>query len=110
MYEHGIENVDFRAILVDYFIEKNIQFRNETNWSAIMEDERFKGTTPLYLQRQYCNLVGKVKKKYPEIEDDEITSQFLKSYLDGIRKGQTKFEKGGFSRLIQDYIAIKEKL
>ena len=110
LYEHGMENVDFRAILVDYFIEKNIQFRNETNWSAIMEDERFKGTTPFYLQRQYCNLVGKVRKKYPEIEDDEITSQFLKSYLDGIGKRQNKIEKGGFSTLIQDYVSMKEKL
>ena len=76
-----------------------------------MEDERFKGrTTSPYLQQQYCVLVQKVKKKYPDIEDVEITSQLLKSYLDGISKRQTKFEKGGYSRLLQDYVAIKEKL
>ena len=67
-------------------------------------------TTFLYLQQKYGDLVQKVKKKYPDIEDVEITSQFLKSYLDGIGKRQTKFEKGGFSRLLQDYVAIKEKL
>ena len=111
MYEHGMENVDFRAILVDYFVENNFQYRNETKWSDIMEDERFKArTTPLYLQQQYGTLVKIVKKKYPDIEDVEITSQFLKSYLDGIGKRQTKIGKGGFSRLIQDYIAIKDKL
>merc|ERR1711976_729871 len=73
MYEHGMENVDFRAILVDYFVENNIQYKNETKWSDIMEDERFKGrTTPLYLQRQYRNLRGNVKRKYPDIEDVDV--------------------------------------
>ena len=110
MYEHGMENVDYRVMLVDYFVENNIQYRNETNWSDIMKDETFKGTTPFYLQQQYSNLVGGVRKKYPGIEDSEITSQFLKSYLDGIGKRSTKIEKGSSSRLIQDYIAIKEKL
>ena len=31
MYENGVDQVDFRPILVDYFIEKGILFRNETN-------------------------------------------------------------------------------
>ena len=113
MYEHGMENVDFRAILVDYFVENNIQYRNETNWNDIMEDERFKGrTASRYLQREYNNLVRDVKRKYPDIEDVEITSQFLKSYLDGIGNRQTKIEKASLSRLYlyQYYIAIMEKL
>lgn len=109
-HENGKENVDFRPILIDYFIEKGIRFRNETNWSDVIEDERFKGTTPLHLQRQYCNMVGQVKRKDPNIGDGEITSEVLKSWYDGIRKHKTKMENGGFSRLIQHYVAIKEKL
>ena len=110
MYEHGMENVDYRVILVDYFVENNIQYRNETNWSDIMKDERFKGTTASNLQLKYANLVYEVKKKYPGIKDSEITSQCLKSYLDGINKRITKFEKDRFWRRVHDYIAIKEKL
>ena len=108
-YENGKENVDFRPILIDYFIEKGIMFRNETNWSEVMEDERFKGTTPLFLQRQYCNMVGQVKRKDPNIGNSEITSQVLKSCFDGMHKHKTKIQTGGFSRLIQHYVAIKEK-
>ena len=110
MYEHGREHLDFRTILIDYFIEKGILFRNETNWSEIVKDERFKGTTSTFLQERYGDLVRKVKNKYPGIEDDEITSEVIKSYRDGINRRQTKDAKGDFSRLIEDYLAIKEKM
>ena len=109
LYEHKKENVDFRPIMIDYFVENNIKYRNETSWGEVMKDDRFKGTTPLLLQRHYCDLVMKVKKKYPGIGDAEITSQVIKSYLDGINKQPTKNAKGGFSRLIEDYVAIKNE-
>ena len=75
-----------------------------------MKDERFKGTTAFNLQLKYGAMVWEVKKKYPGIKDSEITSQCLKSYLDGISKRSTKLEKDCFWRRVQDYIAIKEKL
>ena len=112
LYEHKKENVDFRHIMIDYFVE-NIKFRSETNWNYVMKDERFKGTTANIIQRQYCDLVWKVNKKYPGIEDSEITSKVIKSYLDGINinyKCQTKNAKEVYSRLIEDYVAIKEKM
>jgi len=95
--------------MIDYFVENNIKYRNETNWGEVMKDDRFKGTTPFFLQRHYCDLVMKVKKKYPGIGDGEITSQVIKSYLDGINKRPTKNAKGGFSRLIEDYVSLKDK-
>ena len=98
--------------MIDYFVE-NIKFRSETNWDDVMKDERFKGTTANIIQRQYCDLVWKVNKKYPGIEDSEITSKVIKSYLDGINinyKCQTKNAKEVYSRLIEDYVAIKEKM
>ena len=109
LYEHKKENVDFRPIMMDYFVENNIKYRNETNWGDVMKDDRFKGTTTMILQRHYCDLVMKVKKKYPGIGDGEITSQVIKSYLDGINKRPTKNAKGGFSRLIEDYVSLKDK-
>ena len=108
-YEHGREDVDFRIILIDYFLENNIMFRNETSWSEVMKDERFKGTTAAYLQRLYCDLIRKVKKKYPGIEEDEITSQTIKSYLDG-RKRFNKKGKDAYLRLTEDYVSIREKM
>ena len=75
-----------------------------------MKDDRFKGTTSNILQRLYCDLVSRVKKKYPGIEDSEITSKVIKSYLDGINKRPTKNAKGGFSKLIEDYVEIKEEM
>ena len=110
MHQNGVDHLDFRRILIDYFIEKGILFRNETNWSEIVKDERFKGTTSTFLQLCYGDLVRIVKKKYPGIEDDEITSEVIKSYLDSINRRPTKDAKGGFSRLIEDYLAIKEKM
>ena len=38
---NGMENVDFRPILIDYFVENGIKFRSEIKWSEIMKDERF---------------------------------------------------------------------
>ena len=94
LYEHKKENVDFRPIMIDYFVENNIKFRNETNWDEVMKDDRFKGTTSTILQRFYCDLVWRVKKKYPGIEDSEITIKVIKSNLDGIIKSvQPKMQK-----------------
>merc|ERR1711971_795679 len=82
MYENGVDHVDFRHILVDYFIEKGILFRNETNWREIVKDKRFKGTTPRYLVKIYSHLVELVKRTNPGIKDDDITSEVLRQYLD----------------------------
>merc|ERR1719384_836455 len=94
MYQNGVDHLDFRPILVYYFIEKGILFRNETNWSEIVKDKRFKGTTPTFLMRLYCNLVDSVKRTTPGIVDEDITSVVLRQYLDNrdeskIRKKKT---------------------
>merc|ERR1712147_77572 len=80
LYQNGVDHVDFRPILVDYFIEKGILFRKETNcnWSEIAKDKRFKGTTPFYLAKIYGDLVAKVKETNPGIEDDDITSEVVR--------------------------------
>ena len=43
MYQNGVGHVDLRPIFIDYFIEKGILFRNETNcnWSEIVKDKKF---------------------------------------------------------------------
>ena len=106
MYENGVDHVDFRLILIDYFIEKGILFRNETNWSEIVKDERFKGTTPRYLMKIYSQLVGNFKRANPDIEDDDITSEKLRQYLDHRSRKQKKDHR----KLIEDYVDIKNSL
>ena len=110
MYQNGVDLVDFRPILIDYFIEQGILFRNETNcnWSEIVKDKRFKGTTPRYLMGIYGNLVKLVKRANPGIEDDDITSEVLREYLDNRSRNPNKVKI--HSRLIQDYVAIKNRL
>ena len=86
MFENGMENVDFRPILIDYFVANGIKFRSEIKWSEIMKDERFSGvTTAFFLQQKYGHLVKKVKKANPGIKDNEVTSEALQSYLAGTR-------------------------
>ena len=110
MYENGVDHVDFRPILVDYFIEKGILFRNETNcnWSEIVKDKRFKGTTATYLSNMYGDLVRRVKKTNPGIEDDDITSEVLRQYLDNKSRNPIKTKQ--HSRIIEDYVDIKNSL
>ena len=106
MYHNGRHHVDFRPILIDYFIENGILFRSETNWSEIVKDKRFKGTTPSYLSRIYSHLVFAVKRTNPGIKDDDITSEVLREYLNKRSRSRIK----DYSRLIQDYLAIKNNL
>ena len=108
MYQNGVDHLDFRRILVDYFIEEGLLFRNEKNWSEIVNDKRFKGTTPNYLMRIYADLVGTVKKTYPGIEDDDITSEVLREHLDKRSRIQRKVKN--HRRIIQDYLTIKNGL
>ena len=109
MFEHGLENVDFRPILVDYCVENNITFRNEINWSEIAKDARFRGTTAYYLQRLYNNLVIAVKKKNPGMKDNEVTSETLQSYL-ATRVTRTRNYQKDTKRLCDDYLIIKNAL
>ena len=106
MYENGVDHVDFRPVLIDYFIEKGILFRNETNWNEIVKDERFKGTTPRYLMGIYRDLVALVKRANPGIEDDDITSEVLRQYLDNRSRNPKKDHR----KLIEDYVDIKNSL
>merc|ERR1719339_140376 len=77
MFENGMENVDFRPILIDYFVENGIKFRSEIKWSEIMKDERFSATTAYFLQQKYGDLVRSVKRVNPGIKDIEVTSEAL---------------------------------
>ena len=105
MYQNGVDHLDFRPILIYYFIEKGILFRNETNWSEIVKDKRFKGTTPTFLMRLYCNLVDSVKRTTPGIVDEDVTSEMLLEYLDNRSRNLNKVKS--HSRIIQDYLTIK---
>jgi len=106
MYENGVDHLDFRRILIDYFLEKGILFRNETNWSETVKDKRFKGTTPHFLQRIYCDLVKAVKRASPGTENDDVTSEALRQYLEHRSRNPINHH----SKLIQDYETIKNSL
>merc|ERR1719154_544724 len=101
MFENGMENVDFRPILIDYFVENGIKFRSEIKWSEIMKDERFSGvTTAFFLQQKYKSLVQAVKKANPGIKDNEVTSEALQSYLAGTKTRAS--HKVNNDKLIED--------
>ena len=108
MFENGMENVDFRPILIDYFVENGIKFRSDIKWSEIMKDERFSGvTTASFLQQKYGDLVRNVKKANPGIKDIEVTSEALQRYLAGTRSKSTYKVK---TKLLEDYVKIKNAL
>ena len=107
-FENKIEIKDIRPVLIDYFLEKGIMFRSETNWGEIVKDKRFKGLTPHFLQRSYCNMVGAFKKANPGVEVDDITSEALHQYLDQrVRKPKIN---NRISRLTEDYVNIKNSM
>jgi len=108
MFENGMENVDLRPILIDYFVANGIKFRSEIKWSEVMKDERFSGvTTASFLQLKYADLVQAVKKANPGIKDNEVTSEALQSYLAGTRsKRSCKVN----TKLLEDYVTIKNAL
>ena len=106
MFENGMENVDIRPILIDYFVEKGINFRNESDWKDISDDVRFRWTTPYYLQRTYSNLLCNFKKANPGLKDNEFTSKTLQNYLDTPKKRPRK----DYSKLFKDYVNIKSVL
>jgi len=107
-FENGMENVDFRRILIDYFVENGITFRSEIKWSEIMKDERFSGvTTARFLQAKYADLVNRVKKANPGIKDHEVTSEELQSYL---ARTKTRNIKRVNAKLLEDYVKIKNTL
>ena len=112
MFENGMENVDFRPILIDYLVENGIKFRSEIKWSEIMKDERFSGvTTATFLQTKYSNLVNSVKNANPGIKNNEVTSKALQSHLAGTRsRARYVKNKKVKNKLLEDYVTIKNTL
>ena len=49
-YEAGVLDIDFRELLIDHFVDNNIMFSQEANWEEIVKDQKFQGTTPIYLK------------------------------------------------------------
>ena len=108
MFEHGLENVDFRHILVDYCVDNNIMFSNETNWREIAKDARFKGcVTAYYLKDLYHNLVGLVKKTNPGIKGNELTSETLQNYLATRARNKYKVQTKKYKKLYENFIKIR---
>ena len=105
MFEHGLENVDFRPILVDYCVDNNIVFRNETNWREIAKDARFRGTTAHYLLDLYRDLLKTVKRTNPGLKDYEVTSEKLQNYLATRAKNRKLSKK--YKKLHEDFLKIR---
>ena len=108
MFENGREKEDIRRVLIDYFVDNGIMFRNETNWSEIVKDERFTGTTPYFLQDIYSNLLNSVKRANPGTAGDEVTSEALLQYLDTRARNPRKLNS--ITKLIEDYVNIKNSV
>ena len=58
--------------------------------------------------RQYCNLVDSVKRTTPGIVDEDVTSEMLLEYFDNRSRNLNKVKS--HSRIIQDYLTIKNSL
>ena len=108
-FENKMENEDIRPVLIDYFVAKGIRFRSEINWGELVKDKRFKGTTPLFLQRKVGQMVSVVKNSNPGIEGDDITIEALSQYLvEGAKKPYNIENRA--RRLIEDYVNIKNSM
>ena len=102
-YVNGVdEDVDMTLLVVDACVENNWVYLQDIDWDKLMKDQRFEGTTGTQIRNYYHMAKDHTKKKYPEIKDHEVTSEFiLRRYLNERTQGKTKHKM--VKQLVQDY-------
>ena len=103
-YVNGFdEDQDTTLLLVQACVENNWDYTEQIDFGKLIKDKRFKGTTERQLKLCYSNTKGDAKKKYPEITDLKLTSEFiLKRYLNERTHFRKKPRKIAL-QLVQDY-------
>ena len=103
-YVNGVdESKDMTLLLIQACVENNWVYSQDIDCDELIKDQRFEGTTVTQLRRYYHTAKGNTKKKYLEIKEHEVTSEFiLKSYLNERTQGK-KHTRKMFNQLVQDY-------
>jgi len=80
-YHAGTMNDDVRVSLIEYMIERRIEYPQNVDWNSLPMLPQFKGSTPAYLQTALNNLRVHVSKKYPDLTQPEITTSMIKEHI-----------------------------
>jgi len=80
-FDAGVHHVDHRQLLIEHFVKNNIEYSQEANWSEIVKRPEFKGTNSQYLQKIYNTTRVCTKRRFPKLENADITSSKMLEYL-----------------------------
>ena len=106
-YEANVLDVDFRRILINYCVDNGIIYNQDADWSSIIQEQVFKGTTKPFLAKTYANLKVCARQCNPELKKIQLTSETLKKYLSAHARTQSS-RKG--RQEIDDLISFYNEL
>ena len=91
-YEANVLDVDFRHILITYCVDNGIIYNQDADWSSIIQEPMFKGTTKPYLAKIYANVKVCAQQCNPKLTRVELTSETLQKYLNTHARTQSSRE------------------
>ena len=91
-YEANVLDVDFRHVLINYCVDNGIIYNQDADWSSIIQEPMFKGTTKPYLAKMYANVKVCARQCNPKLTRLELTSETLQKYLNTHARTQSSRE------------------
>jgi len=111
-YEAGVLDKNFKLLLLQYCISKDIMYVQNANWLEISKDPKFVGTTPNYLRRLYISMKNITKSpSFEGLADHEITTRVMLEYQ-MTKKSVTSWKKKNklkWEKCILDYYENNKK-
>jgi len=79
-FHAGTVNLDVRRPLVNYFLEKNIRYRQEAKWSELLNYSHFEGHTERSLSTIFSTIVINIQRKY-RCKREEVTIERMSDWV-----------------------------
>ena len=69
--------MDHKDRIVRYMVSNGFKYKWDVNWGEVANLPQFRGTTGVFLEREYDSMVVGAKRKYPDMKNKDISSNLV---------------------------------
>ena len=101
----GTLHMDVRKVLINHLLEHQMNYVLDVNWKELVKLTKFVGSTTRYLQRKLDSMRTNTGKMYPELREEELTTEAIQRWYNSSNRNSTKKKDEYQEELVSFYLA-----
>ena len=82
-----------------------MNYVQDVNWKDLVKLPKFAGSTTRYLQRKWDSMRTNTGKMYPELSEEELTTEAIQRWYNSSKRNSTKKKEEYQEELVSFYLA-----